>query len=701
MDKQKIKIRKKRRQKGAWKMVLFKILLVVVPTAVIVSVFPQNDNQIPSYELNQPWGHATLYSELQFNIMMSDSAINFKKDSVKVHFTPYFKQDAKCKATVKSNFYKKAVRSKINPLLTKRIMACLDSIYDRGVVEYGDLDTLNSDSTLYIKVIDSRNFSANYPVNRLFTPGSAYIFLKDVISNLDSTDYMKLMSADNDSARIDLTITENLNKDSQKTNDALAEDLEKLSTTLGFIKKGEKIVDKGDIVNTKLFLTLNSYYENLPLISSDSSTINWKLLGYIFIVLVVNGLLVGYLSVFRKNYLEDKRSAILQFSLITFFCIVASLMIKYQFYHIFLLPCCMVPIFIRVMYDSRTAFAFHCGMVLIISLILVYPYEFIILNIAAGTVLLLYLKGLSDRKQIFIVVLLVALTYTAVYVSLQLATTDTQPTSFPWSLLKYFAINSGLLILTFPMFWLMEKCFGTVTDMTLLELSNLEQPLLKQLSADAPGTYQHSNQVANLAADVAERIGAKSLLVRVGALYHDIGKIGHPVFFTENQSGDNPHRYLTPVKSAEVIISHVTNGLALAEKHHLPQVIRNFIGVHHGMSKTQYFLVTYKNEHPDESIDETLFTYPGPNPQTKEEAILMMADAVEAASRSLETKTEENINDLVDRIIDSQVAGGYFNESTITLRDISRAKEVLKDRLRSIYHPRISYPELNKPDSQA
>ena len=263
--------------------------------------------------------------------------------------------------------------------------------------------------------------------------------------------------------------------------------------------------------------------------------------------------------------------------------------------------------------------------------------------------------------------------------------------------MRYFTVNGVLLLFTYPLLFLLEKTFGFTSNVTLVELSNINSPLLRRLSETVPGTFQHSMQVANLAAEAANRIGAKSQLVRTGALYHDIGKMENPVFFTENQSrGVNPHKNLSYEQSAQVIISHVTDGLKLAEKNNLPKVIKDFISTHHGRGKTKYFYISWKNEHPDEEPNEELFTYPGPNPFTRETAILMMADAVEAASRSLPEYTEDSINNLVDKIIDSQVEEGYFKECPITFKDIATVKSVFKEKLKTIYHTRISYPELKK-----
>ena len=373
---------------------------------------------------------------------------------------------------------------------------------------------------------------------------------------------------------------------------------------------------------------------------------------------------------------------------------MASLMVSNNFMNVFTLPCAMLPIIIRVFMDSRTAFTTHAITVLIISLTIPDSFVFIFLQLTTGMIAIQNLRELSQRSQIIRTAFFITVTYLVMYTSFELIH-ENDIMKINRNMYLYFFINGILLMFTYPLLWMLEKMFGFTSDVTLVELSNTNNELLQRMSEIAPGTFQHSLQVANLASEVAKRINAKSQLVRTGALYHDIGKTERPAYFTENQAGINPHKRLTPVKSAEVIIAHVKNGLALAEKYNLPQTIRNFISTHHGRGKAKYFYITYKNEHPDEDIDEELFTYPGPNPTTKEEAILMMTDSVEAASRSLKEYNEESISNLVDRIIDSQVADGAFKECNITFKEIAIAKSVLKEKLKTIYHTRITYPELS------
>ena len=403
-----------------------------------------------------------------------------------------------------------------------------------------------------------------------------------------------------------------------------------------------------------------------------------------------------YLELFRKDYYEHKGSLSLQFCIIVFYCVVTALMVTHNIYNVYILPYAMLPIIIRIFLDSRTAFLTHTVTILICSICLRFPHEFILLQLSAGLVAIFSLRELSQRSQLFRTAVLVILTYAAVYFSFELIT-ENDLSKLNGSMYTYFIANGVLLLFAYPLLFLLEKTFGFTSNVTLVELSNINNPLLRRLSETVPGTFQHSMQVANLAAEAANRIGAKSQLVRTGALYHDIGKMENPVFFTENQSrGINPHKNLSYEQSAQVIIGHVTDGLKLAEKNNLPKVIKDFICTHHGRGKTKYFYISWKNEHPDEEPNDEMFTYPGPNPFTRETAILMMADAVEAASRSLPEYTEESINNLVEKIIDSQLEEGYFKECPITFKDIAIIKSVFKEKLTTIYHTRISYPELKR-----
>ena len=305
------------------------------------------------------------------------------------------------------------------------------------------------------------------------------------------------------------------------------------------------------------------------------------------------------------------------------------------------------------------------------------------------------LRELSQRSQLFKTALIVTVVAMGVNLACDCMRADAL-SQIDYSAYNYLAVNGIAMLFGYPLLYLLEKAFGFTSDITLIELSNTNNELLRKMSEIAPGTFNHSIQVANLAGEIANKIGAKAQLVRTGALYHDIGKLSNPIYFTENQSGIDPHEMLTDIESAQIIISHVTEGLKMADKYNLPQVIREFISTHHGLGKAKFFYIRYNNEHPDEPVDDLLFTYPGPNPFTREQACLMMADGVEAASRSLPDYTEQSIRQLVERIIDSQVADGYFRECPVTFRDIQYAKTVLIEKLKTVYHTRISYPTEKK-----
>ena len=432
---------------------------------------------------------------------------------------------------------------------------------------------------------------------------------------------------------------------------------------------------------------------------ADKSKLSTKMVGDTLVVLVLICCFTIYLTLFRKDYFERWRSIMMLYSMIVVFSVLALTMVSHSILHVYLLPFAMVPIFIRVFMDSRTAFMTHTITVLIVACALQHPLDFIIIEEVAGFAAIFTLRELSSRSQLFKTAIIVTLCTMAANLGLDWKF-GSALTAIDYSEYNYLMVNGALLFCSYPLLYLIEKLFGFTSNITLIELSDMSKDLLRRMSEVAPGTFQHSIQVGNLAAEIANKIGAKAQLVRTGALYHDIGKIQNPIYFTENQSGINPHENLSYIDSAQVIISHVTDGLKLADKHNLPDVIKDFIATHHGQGKAKYFFVKYKNEHPDEYVDELLFTYPGPNPFTREQAILMMADSVEAASRSLPDYTEQSIRDLVNRILDSQEADGFFRDCPITYRDIQYAKTVLIEKLKTIYHTRISYPKLKEEEQQ-
>ena len=456
-----------------------------------------------------------------------------------------------------------------------------------------------------------------------------------------------------------------------------------------------RIVERGDIVDSKTYNVLLSYEKEMDRREKNDQQISVTIMGQIVFIAILVTCFTFYLSLFRKDYFDRIRSTIMIYALITIFTVLSSLMVAHNVLHVYIIPFAMVPIFVRVFMDSRTAFMAHITMILMCATVLQHPLDFIAVEVVAGLVAIFSLRELSSRSQLFWTAVLVALASTMTNVALDWVRHDSI-TRIDYSDLNYLIFNGLLLFCSYPLLYLIEKTFGFTSNITLIELSDMNKELLRRMSEVAPGTFQHSIQVGNLAAEIANKIDGKSQLVRTGALYHDIGKILNPIYFTENQSGVNPHSSMAYVDSAQTIIAHVTEGLKLADKYNLPDVIKEFITTHHGLGKAKYFYVQQKNAFPDEPVDDLLFTYPGPNPFTKEQAILMMADTVEAASRSLPDYTEKSIREMVNRLIDAQVAEGYFKECPITFRDIAYAKTVLIEKLKTIYHTRINYPDLKK-----
>lgn len=448
---------------------------------------------------------------------------------------------------------------------------------------------------------------------------------------------------------------------------------------------------RGEIVTDRTYRTMESFMKENERLHEDNTQNQFALLGQIIYVSILILCFTLYLSLYRKDYLVKSRKTMMAYALITIFSILTALFMRNTFIHVYILPYAMVPIFIRVFMDSRTAFMSLITMVLICAVMLTHSFEFVVVETIGGLVAITSLRELSQRSQLFKTAIFISLAMMAVNLAFDWMRADSL-SSIDYSTYNFLIINGIALLFAYPLLYLIEKTFGFTSDITLIELSNTNNALLRQMSEIAPGTFNHSIQVANLAGEIANKIGAEAQLVRTGALYHDIGKLTNPIYFTENQSGINPHEMLSEIESAQMIISHVTEGQKMADKYNLPKEIRDFISTHHGQGKAKFFYIKYHNEHPDDPVDDLLFTYPGPNPFTREQAILMMADTVEAASRSLQEYTEQNIRDLVNRLIDTQVSEGYFRECPITFRDIQYAKTVLIEKLKTMYHTRISYP---------
>ena len=563
----------------------------------------------------------------------------------------------------------------------------LEDIYNHGIISAEDIALINQDSIERIQLID-KNIGVEKKAEELYTIKEAYEHLLDVDTAYYDKRILQLCNLNN-------YLTPNLIYDKEKSESSKKDLLSKISWSNGYVLNGQKIVDRGEIINEQTYNILLSLRKEWEDRSKSTKETRMTIFGQVLFVSIFVLFFMIYLELFRNKYYERKGTLTLLFALVVIFPVILSIMVAQNIGSVYVVPFAMIPIIVGIFLDSRTAFVAHIIIVLLCSITLRYPYEFMVLQIGAGMAAIYSLRELSQRSQLFRTAVIVFACYALLYFAFALIQDD-DLTKLNTRMYIYFGINGILLLFAYPLLFILEKTFGFTSNVTLVELSNINNSLLRKMSEIAPGTFQHSLQMANLAAEAANRIGANSQLVRTGALYHDIGKTLNPAFFTENQSGINPHKSLSYEQSAQVIINHITDGIKLAEKHNLPKVIKDFIRTHHGAGVAKYFYISYKNEHPDEEGDMSMFSYPGPNPFTKEQAILMMADAVEAASRSLPEYTEESINGLVEKIVDGQVSDGYFKECPITFKDIALVKALFKEKLKTVYHTRITYPELKK-----
>ena len=681
----------KTNQRFSYKNLIYKSLIFIATVSVIVYFLPNEGKFNYQFDINKPWKYGLLQASFDFPIYKNDIQVQKEQDSILADYQPYFQIDKEAEKNVLSKLredYNKTLRHSLPGTdYVRYIERTLKALYEDGIIAGNDLKRMEEDSIIAIRLVD-KNVATSRFIDQLYTVKEAYEYLL----NADTTHYKKKILQQ---CNLNDYITPNLVYDEEKSEAAQKDLLSNISWANGFVLNGQKIIDRGEIVDEQTYNILESLRKEWEKRSDSVQEKRLTLAGQILYVGIFLFCFMAYLELFRADYYERKGTLTLLFALIVFFPVLSSIMVEQNLSSIYVVPFAMIPIIVRVFLDSRTAFMAHVTIILLCSITLRFPHEFILLQVVAGMVAIYSLRELSQRSQLLRTALVVFISYALLYFAFELIHED-DLTKLNTRMYIYFMINGILLLFAYPLLFLLEKIFGFTSDVTLVELSNINNSLLREMSEVAPGTFQHSLQMANLAAAAANKIGGKSQLVRTGALYHDIGKMVNPAFFTENQSGVNPHKSLSYEQSAQVIISHITDGLKLAEKHNLHKVIKDFISTHHGRGLTKYFYISYKNEHPDEEVDQEKFRYPGPNPFTKEQAVLMMADSVEAASRSLPEYTEESISTLVDKIIDTQVSEGYFKECPITFKDIATVKALFKEKLKTMYHTRISYPELRK-----
>lgn len=696
------------------------ILIFFIAFLLFALLMPRQQKFVYDFVKGTPWEHENLNAPYDFPIHKTAEEIKVEEDSALANLHLYFTFDAAILETqlnaFKQSFQKEwvdytlveyklsstekyhensryAALRQLQENFDKLIYELLEKLYYSGVVELSDID-LEVKSTTEIVVLKS-NIADNRVFSELYTPKSAYEHLRQQIQeeleNSSSRNVSRYKSFFRDYP-IEKFIVSNVFYNDVATERERAELLQQISLTKDKIQNGERIISDGEIVSAEKFQILNSLREEFELNKVNVNVV-LVIVGKMIFVFISLVLLYAFLYNFRKELLDDlvKTSFILFMMLLMFATAVyTNEMSKVSFY---IIPFTILPIILRTFFDERVAVFGHVLTTLLISLIAPRAYEFIVLNTFAGIVAIFSLSNLYRRSRFFISALLVVVTYSITYAGISIMHEGTlrniQAVQF-----MNFGINGVMILVSFLLIYIFEKAFGFLSDTSLMELSDTNQPLLRKLAEVAPGTFQHSMQVANLSEEVIYRIGGNPLLVRTGALYHDIGKMYDPIYFIENQaSGINPHDNLEYEDSAIAIINHVIKGVELAKKNKLPSAIIDFIQTHHGTTMVQYFYKSYIKKFPDLEVDQRKFTYPGPKPSSKEMAVVMMADSVEAASRSLSDYSDESISDLVEKIIKAQLKDGQFEEAPINYRDITTAKKVFKTKLKNFYHARISYPK--------
>ncbi len=679
-----------RKEAKYWHNLLMRVWITALTVAIIVWFLPRDSNSKRyNYDVGKPWMYQSFIAQFDFPIYKSEDAIKQEQDSILKGLMPYYNYDPTREKKELERF-NKDFSSELTGLSHHYRAIIIDRIhrlYSAGIMNTPEYNAIAHDSTNMVKVVAGKS-ATPIEIGCIYSTMSAYeALLKDEELSKDRALLQKL--------NLTNYLEPNLTYDKEKTETERTDMLGSIPLASGMVLSGQKIIDRGEIVDDYTYRVLSSFERELQRRNATQMELTTTFIGQVIYVTILVMLFTMYIALFRKDYFDKPRSIMMLYVMITLFPIAVAMMIEHNWFNVYIVPFAMAAIFARMFMDSRTAFVTQLTIVLICAAAVKYQYEFIIIQIVSGLVAIYSLRELSSRAQVIKTAALVTVSCCAVYLALQMMQ-ETDVLKLDSKMYTHFAVNGVLLLLSYPLMYLIEKTFGFTSNVTLFELSNTFKGVLRNLSEVAPGTFQHSITVGNLAAEVANRIGADSLLVRVGALYHDIGKMTNPAFFTENQAGVNPHDALTCKESARIIIGHVTEGVKIAEKANLPTIIKDFILTHHGRGMAKYFYIKYQNEHPDEVVDKEQFTYPGPNPFTREQALLMMADTCEAASRSLQEYTEESISSLVDRLIDAQVADGCFKDCPITFRDIAQAKQVLTERLMSIYHTRIQYPELKK-----
>lgn len=668
----------------------------ILAIALVTLLFPRQGDFKYSFSEGRPWQYGLLTAPFDFPIYKPADQLKAERDSILRFYEPYYTIDESVEKNAMAEFDADVnLNTKLSSLSPDYILYLrnsLQKIYRSGIMRSEDYDKVFSSETQSMR-LRKGNLAESKSVETFSTIKSAY---EQLLNNTPKSMDAELIRL----ADVNKYIRENIVYDASTSEKAREEFIQQVSPSTGMVQTGQRIIDQGEIVSSQTYKVLNSLKRVTEERSGRTGKNGWMIFGQLLLVVLLFGAFYAYLLFFRPHEYRNRKHVTFMVLLVTSFVALTAITSQLDLFNVYIIPYAIVTILIRTFIDSRTALFASLITIILSSLMVPFPFEFIVIQIAVAMVSVFMLKELSERYQLIRSSFFILIAYSLMYIGLVMHQEGNINKIDP-IIFIYFFINFIFILFSYSLVYLIEKSFGFISGVSLIELSNINKPLLKELSEKAPGTFQHSLQVSNLGMAAAVKIGANASLIRTGALYHDIGKMVNPAFFTENQSpGMNPHAGLPFEESARIIINHVRDGVKIAQKNNLPKQITDFIETHHGTSMPKYFYISWKNANPGKEINEDLFRYPGPNPFSKETAIMMMADAVEAASRSLPEYNEESIRNLVESLIDSQVTEGYFKLAPITFRDIAAIKEVFLQKLQTIYHTRIAYPKLDKPQTQ-
>lgn len=665
--------------------------MMLVSVTVIVYALPKQAKFGYEYEKGRIWNQKDLVSPYNFAILKTNAEIEADQKAALSAVTPIYQlnndiatqQLEGFKNDFEIRWHSAGLNERQKNTYLQTGSTILKTVYDKGTVKLNP--KYQQAGKNYAITVLNDNVATDKNTADLFTRERAIAYCDFEIGKTPALDKPFLLNLLQDRLQTNLTYDAKLTARLEK------EVTENLSITRGMVQKGETIIGKGSVINDEAYQKLASYKKAFEDNARTNGNHSLVLLGQFLLVGITITLLMVFLYLFRRDIYDDNRLVSLILLVITAMLATLSLAIKLELPNFYYIPYCIVPIIIRILFDTRLALNIHLLVVLIAGFFVPNSFEFAFFEITAGMVSIYSIKNLIRREQFLISALIITFTYFVAFVGISLVREGTF-TTIDWVDFIPFAVSVLLTLLAYPLIYLFEKVFAITSDITLIELTNTNAPLLREMAFSAPGTFQHSLQVANLAENAIYSIGGNALLVRAGALYHDIGKMENPLFFIENQSsGFNPHDKLPYEESAQIIIRHVSKGIEMARKANLPEIVIDFIRTHHGNTRVDYFYQSFLKNFPEKFINENIFRYPGPIPFSKEAGVLMLADSVEAASRSLKEPDEESIGILVDRIVKYKLDQNQLNDSNITLKDLETIKQIFKRMLMSIYHVRIDY----------